>query len=149
MSIDPETFAHKLIELGEQRLLSPEERAQKIGMSFRQYKRWEAGSVEPRLANVRKVAEAYDIAPAEMLAELADQNGSFSARLERIERSLALLEQGLARLLTAITPQTEGARDLHLEDVLTPPPTQEAPEGTGGQGTNPRQGPRRKSSSAA
>lgn len=91
MPVDPEAFARKLVELGERHVLDQNERADRIGISRRQYKRWETGTVAPRMANIRAVAEAYGMEPPLFLAELADDTGSLQDRLERIEAALTLL----------------------------------------------------------
>ena len=91
MPIESDAFARTLIRLGERHLLSQEERADKIGISARQYARWEEGQVVPRLSNVRRVAAAYNIDPTLFLAELSDDSGSLEDRLDRIEQALFLL----------------------------------------------------------
>lgn len=128
--------------LRRERHLGQQAVADAVGVRLRTVQLWEA-SHGIKWPNAEALGSFLEIDPENLVER--DGEDELDARLERIERSLALLEQGLAQLLTAITPQTEGVRDLRLEDALTPAPTQEAPQGTGGQGTNPRQAPRRKS----
>lgn len=93
LPLDPETFAQKLIELGERHALDQAERAEKVGISLRHYKRLEAaGVVNVRFKTVRKVAEGYGIDPADFLSEVADESGRLGDRLERIETAIASLD---------------------------------------------------------
>lgn len=101
MPISPESLAAKLIELGEQHALGQGERADFIGVSDRQYKRWEKGETVPQMPNVRKIVDAYGLDLPTFLAEVSDPSGSLTDRLERIEATLDHLAEVMDALLDA------------------------------------------------
>ncbi len=57
----------KLREWRERRLLTQRELAEKVGMSVRQINRIERGIHEPRFSTIRKLAEALEVEPDELV----------------------------------------------------------------------------------
>lgn len=90
---DAESFAQRLGQLRAARSLSQEEAAERIGVSLRQYARWEAGDALPRAPMLRAIAAAFDSTPSALIGLEAPDAAmevlmSIASTLERIERAL-------------------------------------------------------------
>lgn len=83
--------------------LSREEAARLAGISFRQYQRWETGTSEPRDANLRQLAEAWDIPVDELRppdpeheeAAVRDQLDRIEDKLDAVLRALGVSDEPL------------------------------------------------------
>lgn len=61
-----------LRKLRESAVLTQEELAGKVGVSATTISHWETGSKRPRATNIRKLAEALDVSPQEILAAIQE-----------------------------------------------------------------------------
>jgi transcriptional regulator with XRE-family HTH domain len=84
-----------LVRLRESHALTQHEAAEQIGVSLRQYARWESGEAVPGPKNMRAIADAFGIA-VQLLDEDPAPVSVFDA-LERIEARLAAIEDLLRR----------------------------------------------------
>lgn len=74
--------------------LTQENAAPRVGVSYRQWQRWEGNESEPHAANLKKIADAFGISVAELLG-LA--NGA--SQLDRVEAMLRTLTEQVANAL--------------------------------------------------
>jgi len=56
-----------LREWRRKRLLTQEELAAKVGVTFTTISNWETGEAPPRVRNIRKLAEALSVAPEQII----------------------------------------------------------------------------------
>lgn len=74
--------------------LTQEEVARDVGVTVRNYQRWERGLVTPYYRNLQAIAFALDVEEAELLGDMPREIGtdSMDARLTRLQRDIASLD---------------------------------------------------------
>lgn len=76
--------------------LSVEEAAERIGVSERQYRRWEGGESIPQPRHIRELARVFDTTPTYLIGNgPAHAVSDVLARVERIEAMLDAITQHL------------------------------------------------------
>jgi transcriptional regulator with XRE-family HTH domain len=93
MALRQERVAQRLAELRERHALSQEKAAQKVGITHRQWQRWENGQSMPRPGNLGEVALAFGV-PVTTFYEEDDQP---ELDQDRLDEALDLLRQLLSR----------------------------------------------------
>jgi transcriptional regulator with XRE-family HTH domain len=93
MALRQERVAQRLAELRERHALSQEKAAQKVGITHRQWQRWENGQSMPRPGNLGEVALAFGV-PVTTFYEDDDQP---ELDQDRLDEALDLLRQLLSR----------------------------------------------------
>jgi transcriptional regulator with XRE-family HTH domain len=88
MALRQERVAQRLAELRERHALSQERAAQKVGITHRQWQRWENGQSMPRPGNLGEVALAFGV-PVSTFYD--DDEQVDQSQLDRIEEKLDLL----------------------------------------------------------
>lgn len=111
MALRRERLVERLEELRERHGLSQEDAARKVGITHRQWQRWESGDSTPYPSSLSKIASAFGIT----VAEFFDEEGLPPAKtpdpqLDRLEDMLNALLAGqaeaavrLARIEEAVT----------------------------------------------
>lgn len=94
-----DALAAKETEIGERlralrkaHALSQEAAAHKVGASYRQWQRWEAGETEPRASNVAQISAAFEVSVAELVGP------GPQSQLDRIEVAVSQLAAQLQDL---------------------------------------------------
>jgi transcriptional regulator with XRE-family HTH domain len=103
--------------------------AELVGVDIRHYGNWERGRSTPRVPNLRRIAQAFDIQPHELLEPIAQPTDT-SALLQKIETMLAeVIERLDEHGLTLPTPSQvaeQAARRIeqqHEQDAAARPRT--------------------------
>jgi transcriptional regulator with XRE-family HTH domain len=100
MALRQERVAQRLAELRERHALSQDKAAQKVGITHRQWQRWENGESMPRPANLGEVALAFGVPVTTFYddePERVTPNGdALLARLAALEDQVRLLRAELA-----------------------------------------------------
>jgi transcriptional regulator with XRE-family HTH domain len=115
MALRRERIVERLAELRERHSLSQEDAARKVGVTHRQWQRWESGESTPYPRNLDKVASAFRVPVSTFFDEDPivlsddDQLDRIEAMLERITQALGLDGDGepgeaLLRLLRGAAP---------------------------------------------
>lgn len=99
-------FKNRLENLRRAKGLSQLELAQKSGVSLTTFRRWEWGTQEPRLTELRKLAAALDITTAELIEEETQdrvtlRHGALSLDIPTTPEGLAFLEKKLSEFTAA------------------------------------------------
>jgi transcriptional regulator with XRE-family HTH domain len=95
MAVRQRQVAQRLGQLREQHELTQEQAAQKVGITVRQWQRWEDGTSMPHARNLKNVADAFKIKVTDFFDE---------AEIEKLDRVLAILEgdEGLVDVMHAV-----------------------------------------------
>jgi transcriptional regulator with XRE-family HTH domain len=93
-------FGERLAHLRAERGWSQEEAAQEIGISHRNYQKWEKGETRPRLTNERKIADTFEIS----LEELRGGSPPSPRERDQLIEYLARIEQKLDKVLNGDDP---------------------------------------------
>ena len=90
LAIKKETVSRKLAELREAHNLTQERAAAHVGVTMRQWQRWEGGASVPYPRNLDAIAEKFGIGVQEFFDEPRSPtgNGAGETQLDRIERML-------------------------------------------------------------
>lgn len=87
MALRQEKVSERLLELRERQGLSQEDAARKVGITHRQWQRWETGASMPYPRNLDAVASAFGIGVGEFFDAEPTQMSDVS-QLDRIEAKL-------------------------------------------------------------
>lgn len=109
LAIQKETVSQRLTELREARELTQEKAAALVGVTMRQWQRWEGGESVPYPRNLEAIAEKFEID----VGEFFDGIGVVSSATARGPRGL---EDRLARLETKLD-EMERERVEHAERI--------------------------------
>lgn len=97
-------LANSLRELRAERALSQPEAAELVGVSLRQWQRWEHGDV-PHQRNIRLIADAFGVKPSSLFGSPDE------SQLDRIEDSLAAIAAELQVLSARVDAAVQVAQD--------------------------------------
>jgi transcriptional regulator with XRE-family HTH domain len=93
MALRREKVTERLLELRERHGLSQEDAAHKVGITTRQWQRWETGESMPYPRNLDAVASAFGISIVEFFDPEPVAQPADADQLDRIEAKLDLLLQ--------------------------------------------------------
>jgi transcriptional regulator with XRE-family HTH domain len=93
MALRQERVAQRLAELRERHALSQEKAAQKVGITHRQWQRWENGQSMPRPGNLGEVALAFGVP----VTTFYEEDDAPELDDDRLDEALGLLKQLLSR----------------------------------------------------
>jgi transcriptional regulator with XRE-family HTH domain len=113
MALRQEKVAERLAILRERQALTQEQAAAKVGVTLRQWQRWEAGQSMPYPRNLELIASRFGFSVADFFDAEPDLGANGQSQLERIEAKLDLLLAALA------TPRVAG--DRAVAELLAPP----------------------------
>ena len=119
MALRREKIVERLGELREANSLTQEEAARRVGVTHRQWQRWEAGESVPYPRNLDLVASKFGISVQEFFDGPPD-----GTALDRIEGDLARIEDKLDRILRQLGA---AAFERELSDEADRPPDQQEP----------------------
>jgi transcriptional regulator with XRE-family HTH domain len=108
MALRRERVVERLSELRERAGLSQEDAARKVGVTHRQWQRWESGESMPYPRNLDRVASAFGIAVAEFFDDQPAAAPRDDTQLDRIEALLVELVGLLRPREPGGLPQPEG-----------------------------------------
>lgn len=106
MALRKERVVERLAQLREQHSLTQEQAAQRVGVTHRQWQRWEAGESVPYPRNLDLIASKFGITVGEFFDEVAASNGT---QLDRIESKLDAILSALTESDEAETEPEETA----------------------------------------
>ena len=120
MALRRERVVERLSELRERASLSQEDAARKVGVTHRQWQRWESGESMPYPRNLDKVASAFGISVAEFFDDVPlTVPDTRSDQLDRIETELAGLRADIKQLL-GLVAQYGFEQELADDDLPEP-----------------------------
>lgn len=127
LAIRKETVVRKLTEIREAHDLTQERAAAKVGVTVRQWQRWESGASVPYARNISAIAECFDISENEFFdktperpetPDLSRVAGPVAAELAALNARLDDMQQLLTRLADAATGRSaETARQWAAGDA--------------------------------
>ena len=121
LAIKKETVSRRLAELRDERDLSQEKAAALVGVTMRQWQRWEAGESVPYPRNLDAIAEHFGINVASFFEDdrprVTDTNPQPS-QLDRLEQKLDAQAELLRTMLEAIIPLLEDRERAQLEGLV-------------------------------
>jgi transcriptional regulator with XRE-family HTH domain len=142
MALRQEKVSERLLELRELNGLSQEQAAQRVGITHRQWQRWEQGESMPYPRNLDLIASRFGLSIADFFDE--DTAIAPADRVDQLDRIEALLEENAGKLdlllgaLTGDMPSdviTEGLlalRGTRGEDETIAPDTEAPSDGAAG-----------------
>lgn len=107
MALRKERVAERLSDLRERGALSQEQAAAKVGVTLRQWQRWEAGESVPYPRNLDSVASAFGISVAEFFDEPQVVVTPDVRQLDRIQADVDDMRAKLDELLDLLRPAAE------------------------------------------
>lgn len=112
LAIRKETVVRKLTELREAHDLTQERAAAKVGVTVRQWQRWESGASVPYARNISAIAGRFGINEGEFFEpgtepERESSNGNDASQLDRIEQTLTEATSERQAMLELIAQQNE------------------------------------------
>lgn len=110
MALRREKVMERLLDLRERHGLSQEHAAQKVGITHRQWQRWEQGESMPYPRNLDAVASAFGISITDFFDPAEPVLDSDPAQLDRIEQKLDAILSRLPELGLAEVLEAEAAR---------------------------------------
>jgi transcriptional regulator with XRE-family HTH domain len=113
MALRREKIAQRLGELRESNTLTQEQAAAKVGVTLRQWQRWEAGESVPYPRNMDVVASKFGISVAEFFDDeplSGSRTTLLEARVEELEAAITELRAGLATLAADSLSRTRAQR---------------------------------------
>lgn len=123
MALRRERIAERLTEIREHNSLTQENAAAKVGVTLRQWQRWEAGESVPYPRNLDAVASRFGLSVADFfdgdLSASATRSALLEARVEDLEAQLTEMRAGLAALTADSLRRTRaqsGRRGMDLPD---------------------------------
>lgn len=111
MALRREKIAQRLGELRESNSLTQEQAAAKVGVTLRQWQRWEAGESVPYPRNMDTVASHFGMSVSEFFDDEplgGTRTALLEARVEELEAAVTELRAGLATLAADSLKQTRG-----------------------------------------
>jgi len=129
MALRQEKVSARLLELRERQGLSQEDAARKVGITTRQWQRWETGESMPYPRNLDLVASRFGISVSEFFDEDAptipkpDQLDRIEAKLDKIIEHLGIGEETVPTLAALRTADAEDAKRRPERDVEPLEPT--------------------------
>lgn len=111
MALRREKVMERLLELRERHGLSQEDAARKVGITHRQWQRWENGESMPYPRNLDAVASKFGIS----VAEFFDPEPDISVDVAQLDRIEATLNAILSLLLAEEAPAVGPAEVLEAE----------------------------------
>lgn len=112
MALRAERIAQRLTELRESHDLTQEQAAHKVGVTSRQWQRWEAGQSTPYPRNLDTIASRFNVSTGEFFDSMRDDVQP--TQLDRIELALA----GIAAKLDALQADQDDLRTTLASDAL-------------------------------
>ena len=110
------SLGERLEELRRSHGLTQEQAAPKVGISLRQWQRWETGESEPTASNLARIAQAFGIAVSELLGLSGEP-----FQMDRIEGKLDdLIDRLVAAGVLRAVDQDE-SQEQPPEDEERPP----------------------------
>jgi transcriptional regulator with XRE-family HTH domain len=112
MALRQERVAQRLAELRERHALSQEKAAQKVGITHRQWQRWENGQSMPRPGNLGEVALAFGV-PVTTFYEEDDAPELEKSKLDEAIAQLTQLverQEAVEQALVALTQELVAVR---------------------------------------
>lgn len=92
LAVNKEVVSRRLTELREEHGLSQERAAAKVGVTMRQWQRWEGGQSVPYPRNLEAIADAFEISVVEFFHPASETPDPFTpTQLDRIEAELIKL----------------------------------------------------------
>ncbi len=110
MALRRERIAERLTELREQHSLTQENAAARVGVTLRQWQRWEAGESVPYPRNLDSIASKFGLSVAEFFDET--ENGTVRNELAALRAEVTELRAGLAALASDSLRHTQELRAL-------------------------------------
>jgi transcriptional regulator with XRE-family HTH domain len=115
MAVRQRQVAQRLSQLREQHELTQEQAAQKVGITVRQWQRWEDGTSMPHARNLKLTADAFGVRVEDFFDEeeigriKGGVNGELDLRREirELHRKLDILIEGLGLKPTTLEPTQE------------------------------------------
>lgn len=99
MDLLKERIARHLTEIRERKGMTQDQVAREVGVTTRQYQRWEGAMSTPYWRNIEALAEALGVSPTEIVDYQADGKGPpQETREARLMRDMAELEARVAGL---------------------------------------------------
>lgn len=111
MALRKERVVERLVELREQHALTQEQAAQRVGVTHRQWQRWEAGESMPYPRNLDQIAQRFGIT----VAEFFEGEPSGSSRLERLEAEVLELRAQVTELARDAAKREDSIATLRRE----------------------------------
>lgn len=108
MALRKERVVERLVQLREQHSLSQEQAAQKVGVTSRQWQRWEAGESMPYPRNFDLIAQRFGISVVEFFDDIP---APASSRLEELEAEVLELREGQRNLADQLKQTERDASD--------------------------------------
>lgn len=104
MALKQERVVQKLTQLREDHSLTQEQAAGKVGVTLRQWQRWEAGESMPYPRNLDMIASRFGFDPGEFFDadQVVQMNNDNPSQLDKIERCAVENYDLSQRALTAI-----------------------------------------------
>jgi transcriptional regulator with XRE-family HTH domain len=117
MAIRKERIAARLLELRERENLTQEQAAARVGVTMRQWQRWEAGESVPYSRNLDQIAERFEITVGEFFEPSGDgARLDVVSSLDDLRRDVAAVAGLQAELAEAVAATQREVRE--LRDVL-------------------------------
>lgn len=110
MALRREKIAQRLGELRESNALTQEQAAAKVGVTLRQWQRWEAGESVPYPRNMDVVASKFGLSVSEFFDDEplgGTRTALLEARVEELEQTVTELRAGLAALAADSLTRTQ------------------------------------------
>lgn len=109
MALRRERIAERLAQLREHSGLTQEQAAQKVGITHRQWQRWESGESVPYPRNLEVIASRFGITVAEFFDDMPPSDGQMLERIEAME----------AEIMAALRKQDKRAAEIERKlDIL-------------------------------
>ncbi len=124
MALRREYIAERLAELREQHSLTQEQAAGRVGVTLRQWQRWESGESMPYPRNLDAIASNFGLSVAEFFDET--ESGTVRAEVLLLRTEISELRAGLAALASDSLRHTQELQALRGKG------RREGPEGDGG-----------------
>lgn len=106
MALRRERVVERLVHLREQHSLTQEQAAHKVGVTNRQWQRWEAGESMPYPRNLDLIAQRFGITVAEFFDDMPEPAAS---RVDQLEAEVLELREAQRQLQTDLTDLARSA----------------------------------------
>lgn len=106
MALEDKARGQRIAALRKGKHFTQQAMAEKLGIAYRTYQTWEAGTVMPEWPNLEKLATFYGVKPEDIIGETPDldallgRNGE--SQLDRMEAELAAIRVDIGTLATQL-----------------------------------------------